>query len=111
MRVIGAADERARLDVDESEIERNLFQATEFIGMVVPRHRRMLRRGTQVLPDRQYLAADAPQILERRCQLVELFSETDHQTGLGRNVRAITTRSIEQFERTRVTAAGTGHPV
>src|SRR5438552_6706095 len=43
MRVIRTAHERARLDVDESEIERDLFQRPEFVWMVVADHRRVLR--------------------------------------------------------------------
>lgn len=39
VRMVGAAHERSRLDVNESEIERELFQLEEFIRMVVADHR------------------------------------------------------------------------
>ncbi len=52
-----------------------------------------------------------PKIAQGRDQLVALFAQTDHQAGLGGNVRCVTTRALEQLESARVAAARPGHAV
>src|SRR5678815_4495194 len=39
------------------------------------------------------------------------LAQADHDAGLGRNVRTILPRAIEQLERAPISAAGTGHAV
>ena len=111
VRVVGTADERTGFDVDEAHVEGGLFQVAELVGMVVADHRRVLRGRSEVLTDREDPAPDAAQIAEGVEQFAVLFAESDHDAGLGRNVRRVGARSIEQFERARVAAAGARHPV
>src|SRR5262252_8653225 len=73
VRVVRAAHQRTRLDVNETKVECNPLELAEFVGMIVARHRRVFGRRTQVLADRQDLAAGMAQILERRDQLVVLL--------------------------------------
>ena len=87
------------------------LQLPELVRRVVARHRRVGLGRTEVLPDRQDLAADVAQIPEGREQFVALFAETHHQSGLRRDVRRDAPRAIEQFQRARVTAAGARHAV
>src|SRR5713101_6902370 len=81
--VVGAADERSRFDVDESEIERDGFQVAELVGMVVAEHRSVILRWSEVLTDGQNLTSDAPQVPERRDELVMLLAKAHHHTRLG----------------------------
>src|SRR5437867_5000776 len=62
VRVVGAADQGAGLDVDEAEVERRLFEIAELVGMVVAHHRRVRRRWSKVLADGENLAAGRAQI-------------------------------------------------
>ena len=89
VRVVGAAHQGAGLDVHESEVERDRFQFPEFIRVVLPRHGRVRVGRPQVLTDREDPAADLPQVAERGHQLVVLFAQTDHQPGLGRDLRCV----------------------
>ena len=71
----------------------------------------MRRCRAQILADRQNLAADLAQILERGDELVVLLAETDHQAGLGRDVRRVAARALEQLQRARIAAARARHAV
>src|SRR6266478_4994120 len=84
--VVGAADERSRFDVGESEIERDGFQVAELVGMVVAEHRSVILGWSEVLTDGQNLASDAPQVPERGDELVMLLAESHHQARLGWDV-------------------------
>ena len=50
-----------------------------------------------VLADRQDLTIDPPQIAQRRHDLLALFTEADHQAGLGRDAGALA-RALEELE-------------
>src|ERR1700730_14904933 len=80
--VVGAADERSRFDVDESEIERDRFQVAELVGMVVAEHRSVILGWSEVLADGQNLTSDAPQVPERGAHLVMLLAKSHHQGRL-----------------------------
>src|SRR5207248_544566 len=79
VRVIRAAHEGARLDVDKSQIEGDLFQRPEFVGMVVANHRRVLGRRPKILADGEDLAAGLMQIPERCDKFVVFLAKSYHQ--------------------------------
>src|SRR3954454_16962790 len=66
VRVIRRAHQRTRFHVDEAARKRFLLQIAELVRMVVPLHRRMRRRWSQVLADGQDRNAHAPEIVEHR---------------------------------------------
>src|SRR5262245_19326060 len=79
--------------------------------MVVARHRRVRRGRAEVLTDGQNPATDATQVLERRDQLVALFAKADHHAALGRNVRRVPLRPLEQLQRSRIAPPRARHAI
>ena len=95
----------------EAEIERNVFQLAELVRVIVADHRRVRGGGTQVLADCEDLATDRAQVGEGCHQLVMFFAETDHEPRLRRDDRREAACPVEQFQRSRVAAARTGHAI
>jgi hypothetical protein len=63
--VIRTAHERPRRDVLEAFVPRNATEELKLLGMDVLDDRLMIRRGPEILPERQHLAADLAQIVHR----------------------------------------------
>ena len=87
------------------------FSSRNSSGMVVARHHRVVGRRAEVLAERQDRDADLAQVLEHLHEFVLLFAKAHHQAGLGRNVRRVGARAIEQFQRARVAAARAHHAI
>ena len=79
--------------------------------MVVLRHRRVLRRRPEILPDGEDRHPDAAQVVEHRQHFVGLFAEADHDAGLRRDVGPVVPGSVEQLERAGVLSPGPRHAV
>ena len=107
--VVRGADERARLDVGVAERQGELAQRVELRGRVVAADRQVLRRGPQVLADREDVgpgAADGP---HRLLELGPLLAEADHHAALGEQPRVL--RAAQQLERAREARARARLPV
>ena len=73
-RVIGAPNERSRLDVRDAEGLTDTLVVGELIGRHPAIHREVERRGLQVLADRHEVASGVAEVGQRVCHLRRLFS-------------------------------------
>src|SRR5688572_14363313 len=80
VRVVRGADKWTRLDVADTEFEPDPFQLGELGRRVIPRHRQVGQRRTQVLTDGDDLAAGAREVPQCLDDFVPLFPEADHQS-------------------------------
>src|SRR5258706_11530376 len=80
--VVGAADQRPRFDVPESEGARLLSDRLELFGPVVAGDRQVGQGRAQVLSEGQDLDSGLRERLEGRPQLVRPLAEPEHETGL-----------------------------
>ena len=87
--VVAGADERPGLDVLEAERQRLGLHLGELVGVVVALERQVLDRRPQVLADREDVAVDRAQRLERLGQLVAGLAQADHQAALGVDLVAV----------------------
>src|SRR5207244_13017401 len=103
---VGTAHERARFDMNEPLRQRDPFELRELVWMIVPRHRRVLRRGPEVLANSENGDTHALQIVEDRDDLVEALAEPDHDSRLRGDMRPVVTRAVQQLQRPWILAAG-----
>src|SRR2546423_13021329 len=68
--VVARADERSRLDVAEAQCQRLGLHLGQLVGVVVALDGQVLRGWPEILADRQDVAVDGAQRVERREQLV-----------------------------------------
>jgi citrate lyase beta subunit len=60
--VVGAADQRAALDVPEAHLEAELAEAGELLRRVVAAHRQVVLRRAEILADGQDVHVVLPQV-------------------------------------------------
>src|SRR3972149_9353310 len=80
--VIARAHERPRFDVPEAKCERLGLHLRELIGVVIALQREVPERRSEVLTDRQDVAAHPAQGLERLGHLRARLAEADHERTL-----------------------------
>ena len=107
IRMIGTAHHRAAGDVRETQlfgqdlISREILRSDEFDD------RQMLKRGLEILPEREQIASGAAKVGEGGEQFIFLFAEAKHQAGFGEQVCAATGFGLgEHTERAIVGGAG-----
>src|SRR5580704_12924915 len=109
-RVVGAAHQRSRLDVMESQRERGRFDFGELGRRYVASDGDMLCRRTQILAERQDVALDVVEIANHVEQLLIGFAQAEHHTRLGEHRLAETARGVlgvtNNVERALVVSAG-----
>ena len=86
--VIGGAHQRPRLDVGEAEARPTSASSRNSSGMVVARHRQMLRGRAEVLAESQDAHVGRAQVAHGRHQLVPLLAEPEDDARLGEERRA-----------------------
>jgi hypothetical protein len=84
--VVGAADQRAALDVLEAEREAEFAEASELLGLVVAAHREVVLGGPEVLADGKYVHVVIAQVAHRLVYFLFHFAEADHKTALGQTL-------------------------
>src|SRR5438094_728186 len=82
MSAVGGADQRAGLDVEESERERVRLELRELHGRHEPSDGEMLLRGLEVLADREDVDPGLAEVAKRLAQLLVRLAEADHEAGL-----------------------------
>src|SRR5437762_2412698 len=85
--VIRAADQRPGGDVEETLFTCDVAVVNELVRSDVFDNRQVFRAGTQILADRQNLAADLAQIVHRLTKFGFFFAETEHHATLGHYFR------------------------
>ena len=98
MRVVRASDQRSGFHVREALGEADRLEVCEFVRVPVANHRRMLRRGPQILANRENRYSDRAEIVENRDDLVELLAHTYHHPGLRRSCRLIAAGAVEKLQ-------------
>ena len=87
-RVIRAADQRPRGDVEKTFSARDLAVIIELLGRDVFNDRQVFRTRTQVLTHGQDFAADLTQIVHRLKKFGLLFAKAEHYPALCHNPAA-----------------------
>jgi hypothetical protein len=83
VRVIAGADQRARLDVAETEAERFIPQIVKFCRFVETSDGEMIFRRAQILPDGENVDSTGAKVAEDFDQFVGGFAEAYHDAALG----------------------------
>ena len=109
--VVGAAHQRAGLDVAEAEPAPERRELGELVGVIVARDRQVLRRGSEVLTEGENGHADLAEVAQRGQQLVALFAEPEDDARLGRDRRRELAGAAEELKRPCVPAAVPRHLV
>ncbi len=71
----------------------------------------MVAARLQILAEGQHVAIVATEIFEHLLDFVALFAETQHQPGLGGNVRVLLLEALEEPKRPRVVGTGPRHAI
>src|SRR5262245_25997667 len=100
--MIGTAHKVPRFHVHKTQYFALAFQFGKLIGMIIAHHWQVLRRGTQVLSDRQQVTLRGAQIPHGLNDLLWLFTQPHHQPGLCAQRRVQLLDTLEQSQRALV---------
>src|SRR5713101_816221 len=103
-RVVGAADQRTRLDMTEAQLQCLNLQHRKFVRRDVARDRQMVGSRPQVLPNGQDLNVVRPQVAKDLDHLVDLLTQAEHDPGLRIDGRVHPLGALQELERARVAA-------
>src|SRR5215211_4222670 len=109
--VVGAADQRAALDVLEAHLEAQLLEGGELSWRVVTAHRQVVLRGTEVLPDGQDVHVMLTQVEHGVLDLLLHLAQAHHETALGQPLGVELLGVAQDLERSPVLRLGTDRPV
>src|SRR4051812_35392755 len=109
--VVGRAHERPDGRVAKAERGGVFFILRKNRGLDVTLHRKVMRRGLQVLPDGEHVDGVRAQVAHHGEDLVILLAEAHHQPGLGRHVGVDALEFLQQAERMRIIATRPRAPV
>jgi len=87
--VVAGADERAAFDDAEAERKAELFPMLEFLGRGPAGDGKVLRRGLEVLADREDVGLVGRDIADRLFDLLLRFTEAEHDAGFGDEAAAL----------------------
>src|SRR5215217_381721 len=85
--VVGAADQRAALDVPEAHLEAQLLEGGELLGRVVAAHRQVVLRRTEVLADGQDVHVVSSKVEHGALDLLLHLAQSHHEAALGEPLR------------------------
>src|SRR6266545_5782823 len=105
--MIRGANEWPGLDMGEAHGAPQLAELRELIGRVVPRHRQVLDRGSEILPEREAIDVRLPQVAHGLQELWTLLAQPKDDPRLGQELRRRAPRAAEELERALVAAAVT----
>src|SRR5690349_7923434 len=107
-RLVARAHERTGRDEAEAQRQALALQFGEHLGPHELRHRQVLLRGAQVLPEREDVAAHRAQIAHGLHHLVAPLAQAEHDAALGPHSGALV--EVENGERLLVGGAAIAHP-
>ena len=82
----------------ETERHAVFLEGLELVRRPVTQDRMVMRRGLQVLANRNHIDRMFAQIVQRAMNLLRGFAEAEHDPGLGRNVGVLRLEALQQFE-------------
>src|SRR5215472_4002752 len=100
--MIGTTHERPRFHVHKTQHVALAFQCGKLVRMIISHHWQVLRRRTQILPDRQQVTLRGAQIPHGLNDLLWLFTKAYHQPGLRAHRRVQVLDTLEQLQRALV---------
>src|SRR5215471_13134263 len=100
--MIGTTHERPRFHVHKTQHVALAFQRGKLVRMIISHHWQVLRRRTQILPDRQQVTLRGAQIPHGLNDLCWLFTQAYHQPGLRAHRRVQILDTLEQLQRALV---------
>src|SRR5215217_5011546 len=109
--VVGAADQRAALDVPEAHLEAQLLEGGELFGRVVAAHRQVVLRRTEVLADSQDVHVVSSKVEHGALDLLLHLAQAHHEPALGEPLRVELLGVTQYFERSPVLGLGPDRPV
>src|SRR5271157_2236127 len=96
--MVAGADEGPAGNLRESERAGDPAQLIEFVGRKIPRDRKVVGRGLEVLPQRQEVATDRPEVGQGFHEFLGGLAQAEHQSALGSRCRAGGLHVVEHLE-------------
>src|SRR5437016_3337662 len=109
--MVGAADERPRLDVPNAPSPPLVLEREELFRRIKSRHGELVAGGAEVLADGDDFDAGPGKVAEHLEYFFECLAQADHEPGFGGNLGRDLARAAEQSEGALVARAAPGRSV